>query len=160
MSLVSLFSPHLATPLNMNRQDDKLNLPQLTILLWPLDNKCTQTKGSACTAIHKLWYGTTVTIHGAYRTFCTAALWNCLSDRGLVSFNTGLEVRPCPLEPNAVLLWDKIRREGNQRCWAGKRKYFYSHYTKSGFMFDSKTLHTEHDDLTEVKPQTKDDFIS
>jgi hypothetical protein len=42
-----------------------------------------------------------------YCTFCSAEFWKCLADKGLGSFNTGLEDCPQPREPNAELLWEK-----------------------------------------------------
>jgi hypothetical protein len=117
-------------------------------------------KSSACPAITRAVVWDTVTIHGAYRTFCTAALWKRLSDKGLESFNTGMEDRPWPLGSNTELLWEKKNKKGKLEVLSRQKVGLFTQLKNGFVMFDSKTLHPPDDDLTEVKTQINTQYIS
>ena len=123
----------------MDRQDDNIK-PAITDLF---------------TVIHELWYVSTITIHSAYHTFCTATFWYCLSDKGLESFNTGLKDRPRPLESYRTSIGEKEKKRKLEMLSRQKVELFISDYTKKRFiMFESKALHPPDDCLTEINTQT------
>ena len=112
----------------MDRQDDNIK-PAITDLF---------------TVIHELWYVSTITIHSAYHTFCTATFWYCLSDKGLESFNTGLKDRPRPLESYRTSIGEKEKKRKLEMLSRQKVELFISDYTKKS---GSSCLRARHSNL-------------